>query len=315
MPEAERFAGIDVSKDFLDVLIRPDGKPFRLPNDDSGIRELLRRFGERPSSLIVLEATGGLEMLAASELLSAGHPVAVVNPRQVRDFARATGQLAKTDRIDAGILALFAERIRPPVRPLPDAQTQELSNLVARRRQVMEMLVSERNRRRTALAQVRRRIDRHIKFLENELWSIDRDLDDQIRNSPSWKEKEDLLRTVPGVGPVLARTLISELPELGRAGRKQIAALVGVAPLASDSGHHRGRRAIWGGRAAVRTALYMSALVAMRFNPPLKEFYGRLVSSGKPKKVALVAVMRKLLGILNVVAQTGAPWRASDAQT
>ena len=245
----------------------------------------------------------------AAALASAGLPVAIVNPRQVRDFARATGVLAKTDRIDATTLALFAERIRPEVRPLPDAVAEELTALVTRRRQILEMLLSERNRLRLASAAVRRGIEKHIRWLEHQLQDTDQDLERRVQASPLWRAKDDLLRSVPGIGPTTARTLLAELPELGRLDRREIAALVGVAPFNRDSGTLRGRRVIWGGRAAVRRTLYMATLAATRCNPLLRAFYLRLRERGKPAKLALVACMRKLLTILNAMLRDQQPWR------
>jgi transposase len=293
------FVGIDVSKAQLDVAIRPSGESESVSNDKTGIEGLIKRLREIQPALIVLEATGGIERSVTRALTSAELPVVVVNPRQVRDFAKATGQLAKTDRIDALVLARFAEAVRPALRPLPDQITLELRALIARRRQITEMIVAERNRLSGASKSVRKRIDAHIRWLEAELDRADKDLDQSIRQSPIWQENEDLLRSVPSIGPVTSRTLLAELPELGELNRKQIAALVGIAPLNRDSGTLRGRRSIWGGRATVRAALYMAALVASRRNPVIKVFYTRLKKTGKASKVALVACMRKLLTILN----------------
>jgi transposase len=265
--------------------------------------------------LIVLEATGGVERLVARALSSAELPVVVVNPRQVRDFAKATGQLAKTDSIDAGVLARFGEAVRPALRPFPDEVTLELRALIARRRQITEMIVAERNRLSGASKSVRKRIAAHIRWLEAELVRADKDLDQSIRQSPIWRENEDLLRSVPSIGPVVSRTLLAELPELGRLNRKQIAALVGIAPLNRDSGTLRGRRAIWGGRASVRAALYMAALVASRRNAAIRAFYKRLRHAGKAPKVALVACMRKLLTILNSMIKHKTRWSEITLQT
>jgi len=260
-------------------------------------------------TLVVLEATGGFEHAVVAALATAGMPVVVANPRQVRDFARATGQLAKTDAIDAQLLALFAERVRPTPRPLPDEAAQALDAVLTRRRQLLEMLTAERNRLGLARPPVARRIRTHIRWLERELADVDRDLGRLIEQSPLWRTQDDLLQSVPGVGPVVSRTLLGELPELGRLTHKQIAALVGVAPLARDSGTLRGRRLVWGGRASVRAVLYMGALVATRWNPVIRAFYQRLRAAGKPPKVALVACLRKLLIILNAMARTGTSWR------
>lgn len=260
----------------------------------------------------MLEATGGFEHVIVAAVASAGLPVVVANPRQVRDFGRAIGQLAKTDRIDAALLALFAERVRPEPRPLPDAAAQALEAVLTRRRQLLEMLTAERNRLGFARApQIRRGIQQHIRWLERQLVDVDRDLAHAIQASPVWRATEDLLRSVPGIGPIVSRTLIGELPELGRLSRKQIAALVGVAPLARDSGTLRGKRLIWGGRAAVRAVLYMGALVATRHNPVIRAFYQKLRTAGKPAKVALTACMRKLLVILNAMVRTETPWITS----
>ena len=302
------FVGIDVSKEQLDVTMRPSGESESVSNDQEGIEALVKRLREIGPSLIVLEATGGLERGVTRGLTSAELPVVVVNPRQVRDFAKATGQLAKTDRIDALVLARFGEAVRPALRPLPDEVTVELRALIARRRQITEMMVAERNRLSGASKSVKKRIDAHIRWLEAELDRADKDLDQSIRESPIWREKEDLLRSVPGIGPVISRSLIAELPELGELNRKQIAALVGVAPLNRDSGTLRGRRTIWGGRATVRAVLYMAALVATRRNAVIRVFYKRLRNAGKAPKVALVACMRKLLTVLNSMIKHRTCW-------
>ncbi len=258
--------------------------------------------------MVLLEATGGLELPLVAALAAAALPVVVVNPRQVRDFARATGTLAKTDTLDAGALAHFADAVRPEVRPLKDAETQVLNSLTARRHQVMTMLVSEKNRLGTAIGAVSPRIEAHIAWLEQELSDLDKGLRQTLRRSPVWREKDDLLRTVPGVGEQISLTLLANLPELGTLNRRQIAALVGVAPYNRDSGTLRGKRAVWGGRSRVRAVLYMGALVASRHNPAIRDFYQRLLAAGKPKKVALVASMRKLLVILNGMLKHGSPW-------
>jgi transposase len=304
------FVGIDVSRDWLDVAVRPAGEGWRVANDEAGIEALVAGLRELPPTGVVLEATGGLEAPVAAALAEAGLPVAVVNPRQARDFAKATGQLAKSDALDARMLAHFAEAIRPALRPLPDAEQQRLAALLARRRQVVAMLVAERQRLSRALLAVRPRVEAHIVWLEAELAGLDGDLDAAIQASPVWRARADLLRSVPGVGPVLARTLLAALPELGRLDRKQIAALVGVAPLARESGRLRGRRGIWGGRAEVRRVLYMATVVAVRHNPLIAAFYARLIAAGKPPKVALVACMHKLLLLLDAIARSGQPWRA-----
>lgn len=302
------YVGIDVSKATLDVAIRPIEQRWQVAHTEDGVHDLVLHLAGLHPSLVVLEATGGLETPLTGALAAAGLPVVVVNPRQVRDFAKATGKLAKTDAIDAHVLAHFAEAVRPTPRPLPDAQTQAIAALLARRRQMVAMLVTEKNRFRTASAPVRRRIQAHITWLEQELKDLDQDLGDTLRQSPLWREQEQLLRSVPGVGPVLSLTLLAQLPELGTLNRKQIAALVGVAPLNRDSGTLRGKRTVWGGRATVRAALYMGALVASRWNPVLRTFYQRLCAAGKPKKVALTACMRKMLTILNAMLKHRTPW-------
>lgn len=308
------FVGVDVSKAHLDVAIRPTGEAWRESNDEAGQSALVTRLGGLSPTLIVLEATGGYEAALLALLATAQLPIVVVNPRQVRDFAKATGRLAKTDRIDAEVLALFAERIRPEVRELPSEAALELEALLSRRRQILEMLTAERNRLGTARVTVKADVQEHIRFLQKRLEGVDAELDQRIRQSPLWRAREDLLRSVPGVGPVVTRTLIAALPELGRLTHKQIAALVGVAPLNRDSGTLRGRRTVWGGRASVRGALYMAALVASRHNELIRSFYQRLVDAGKPRKVALVACMRKLLIILNSMLRHGTRWDPQLAQ-
>ena len=308
METTPRFVGIDVAKARLDVAVRPTDDQWNVPNDEAGISQLVTRLQELAPVLIVLEATGGLELPLAAALAAAGLPLAVVNPRQVRDFAKAVGQLAKTDALDAQLLARFADVIRPTPRPLPAAQAQALSALLARRRQVIGMLVAEQQRLGTALSTVRPRIEAHIAWLRQELAQLDAELQATIRESPVWREKERLLRTVPGVGPVLSMTLVADLPELGQLNRKQIAALAGLAPLNCESGSLRGRRIIWGGRGRVRAALYMSTLVAVKHNPVLRAFYDRLLAAGKPKKVALIACMHKLLLTLNALLRQAVAW-------
>lgn len=304
------YVGIDVAKDRLDVHIRPTGEAFAVARDGEGLAGLTARLGELRPRLVVLEATGGFEVTVASALAAAKLPLAVVNPRQIRDFARATGKLAKTDALDAAAIAHFAEAIRPEPRPIADEQAQALGELVARRRQVVEMIGAENHRRRQMTQRrLLRRIDRHLTVLQAELSEIERELDDSIRATPAWRESDDLLKSVPGIGNATARTLLAELPELGTLGRKQIAALVGVAPINRDSGTMRGRRSTWGGRTTVRTALYMAALVASRHNPPIAAFYRRLRAAGKPAKVALIACMRKLLVILNAILRDRRPWQ------
>lgn len=309
------FVGIDVSKAGLDVAVRPVGNREFVANDAAGIEILVQRLRELQPALIVLEATGGVERAVTRALASAEFAVVVINPRQVRDFAKATGQLAKTDTIDAAVLARFGEAVRPALRPLPDEVTWELRAVVTRRRQITEMIVAETNRLSGASKAVRKRINAHLRWLEAELKRADKDLDQSIRQSPIWRENEDLLRSVPGMGPVISRTLLAELPELGRLNRKQIAALVGVAPLNRDSGTLRGRRSIWGGRATVRAALYMGALVASRRNAVIQTFYRRLRNAGKAPKIALVACMRKLLTILNAMIKHKTHWSEIIYQT
>jgi transposase len=313
--ETAVYVGIDVAKAALDVAVHPTGEAWRVGTEATALPELAARLvGLRPA-LVVLEATGGLEAAVAAELGAAGLPVAVVNPRQVRDFARALGRLAKTDRLDAQVLAQFAAAVQPAPRPLPDTAAEELRALVARRRQLQTMLAAEQARLSTARARVRPQLQAHIAWLQRALRELDGDLGRAIRTSPLWRARDDLLRGVPGVGPVLSATLLADLPELGQLSRHQLAALVGVAPLNRDSGTHRGARHCWGGRRAVRTALYMAALAATRWNPTIAAFYQRLVQAGKPKKLALVACMRKLLTILNAILRDRAPWQPAPAPT
>jgi len=307
------YVGIDVAKARLDIAVRPTGEQWVSATDPASLDALVRRLQGLQPELIVLEATGGREGPAVAALAAAGLPVAVVNPRQVRDFARAVGQLAKTDALDAQVLAHFAQVIHPTPRPLPDVQAQELAALLARRRQLVQMLTAERQRLDTALPAVQAQIQRHLAWLEAELADLDRTLSERVQASPVWREREQLLRSVPGIGPTTALTLVAELPELGHLDRKAIAALVGVAPLSCESGTWRGRRIVWGGRARVRTALYMATLVASRFNPTIAAFYTRLCAGGKPKKVALTACMHKLLTILNAMLRQGSPWSVQIA--
>lgn len=306
MTGKDLFIGIDVSKARLDVAARPTGKTWQVTHDTAGINELVAQAQALAPTLIVLEATGGLETPLALGL--AKLPVAVVNPRQVRHFAKAVGKLAKTDRLDAQIIAHFADAVRPQPRPLPDAAAQELAALLTRRQQVVQMLTAEKNRLGTALLAVRPRVEAHIQWLKEELAQLDKELEQALRQSPLWRAKDDLLRSVPGIGPVVATTLLAELPELGTLSRQQIAALVGVAPLNRDSGAWRGRRSIWGGRRRVRTALYQAAVVASRFNPVIQAFYQRLLQEGKAPKVALTACAHKLLTIVNAMLKHHTPW-------
>ncbi len=310
MQEATVNVGIDVSKARLDVKVLPSGETWQCGQTPEEHEALALRLEELGPACIVLEATGGLELPVVAVLGARGLPVAVVNPRQVRDFAKALGRLAKTDGIDAEVLALFAERVQPPMRPLPDEASAELSALVARRRQLVDMLTMEKNRlHSTRSPRVRRSIEGIIAALRAQLGEVEDDLERAIKASPLWREKDELLRSVPGIGARVSSLLIAELPELGQLSHKAIAALVGVAPLNRDSGTLHGRRSVWGGRAAVRSALYMGALVASRHNPVIRAFYARLRARGKPAKVALVACMRKLLCILNAMLRDNRPWR------
>ena len=313
MDESRRVTtcvGIDVSKARLDVHMLPSGEAFAVARDGKGLESLVERLTALDVSLIVLEATGGFETMVAAVLAGAGLPLAVVNPRQIRSFAKALGKLAKTDAIDAEVIALFADKVRPQVRPVPTSDARALGELVARRRQIVEMIGMEANRRRHAAdKRLAKTIDRHLAFLVKELAAVDADIDTDVRASPAWRETEDLLASVPGVGPVTARTLIAELPELGSLDRRKLAALVGVAPFNRDSGAWRGHRMIGGGRTSVRNVLYMAALVAIRHNPVVRATYQRLVNRGRPKKVAIIACLRQLLTILNAIVRTKSPWK------
>ena len=306
----QTFIGIDVAKDRLDVHVRPSDEAFTVTRDSEGLARLMERLRPLDPYLVVVEATGGFEQTLAAALVSEAMPLAVVNPRQIRDFARATGQLAKTDALDAKAIARFAEAIKPEPRPVPDDQARALGELVARRRQIIDMMTAERNRRRQLSSRrLIKSVDRLLAVLQKELAELEADIGESIRGTPAWRERDELLRSVPGIGDVVARTLIADLPELGRLDRKQIAALVGIAPLNRDSGRMRGRRTSWGGRAKVRSVLYMAALVGSRRNPVLKAFYQRLIAFGKPKKLALTAVMRKLLTILNAMVRDNKRWQ------
>jgi len=305
-------AGIDVSKATLDVAVTGQKEVRNFPNSESGIKQITNYLMKQAPALTVMEATGGLEKLLAASLVQESVPVVVVNPRQVRDFARARGKLAKTDTIDAEILAEFAREIHPEVRPLPDKQTEEIKALLVRRHQLIDMVTMETNRLWSADRRVKPSIEEHIGWLKQELKNMDSDLEKKVQNSPVWREKDNLLQSVPGVGPVLSMTLLGSLPELGHLNRKQIAALAGVAPFNRDSGRLRGKRTTKGGRLRVRTALYMATLVATRFNPLIKGFYNRLLETGKVKKVALVACMRKLLTILNAMLREHHPWQYAN---
>ncbi|WIG57581.1 MAG: Mobile element protein [Ktedonobacterales bacterium] len=305
--------GIDVAKAWLDIAVRPSGAQWRVANTEADLPALVEQLGALEPTMIVLEATGGYERLVVAWLSARQVPVAVVNPRQVRDFAKATGRLAKTDQLDAQVLAHFAEAVQPEPRPLPDAATQHVAALLERRSQLVAMLTAEKNRRAQAVSSVRPLIEEHIALLEHAVEQLNHDLDQALQASPLWRAREELLRSVPGVGPILSLTLLAELPELGTLTHKQLAALVGVAPLNRDSGFARGQRIIWGGRARVRSALYMSTLSAVRYNPVLRAFWTRLRGRGKPKKVALVACMHKLLTLRNAMLKHQTPWQPALA--
>jgi transposase len=308
------IVGIDVSKDRLDVAVRPSGETFVVERNAAGVEKLVARLRELKPHIVALEATGGFETVVAAGLSSAGLPVAIVNPAQVRAFAKAIGQRAKTDPIDAGVIAHFAAATNLEPRPLPDEETRLLADLVSRRRQIVAMLGAERQReQRMSAPRPKKSIARLIKALEKELASLDTDLNDAVKASPAWRAKENLLTSVPGVGPVISRTLVAELPELGQLGHKQIAALAGLAPFTRQSGKWRGKSFIGGGRTAVRAALFMGAMVAKKHNPTLKAFFDRLVAAGKPKLVALIAVARKLLTILNAIVRENQPWQPKTA--
>jgi transposase len=301
--------GIDVSKSTLDVAIEPAHQGWQVTNDEHGIRLVVERLSELRPERIVLEATGGYELPLLAALGCAELPAVAVNPRQVREFAKALGRLAKTDALDAQVLAQFAAVVKPELRPLPDSATRELAGLLARRRQLIEMRTAESNRLSLAVDQVRPEIREHMRWLNKRIQQLDHDLHDRLRASPLWRDKEERLRSIPGVGPILSATLLIELPELGALSHRQLAALVGVAPFNCDSGKRKGTRRIWGGRAAVRAVLYMAACTAARHNPVLRALYQRLLAAGKRKKVALVACMHKLLSICNAIITSGTPWR------
>ena len=308
------YVGIDVSKATLDAAVRPTGQRLSVPNQEKGVRELVDSLGDPSQALVVMEATGGLELPVAAALAEAGFSVAIVNPRQVRDFGKATGKLAKTDRIDAQILAHFGEAIQPEPRPVPEGEALLFKQILSRRRQLVEMITAEKNRLSTTSPALRRDVQAHIAWLQESLAKLDDDLGKRIKASPMWREKEELLRTAKGVGPVCSRTLLVDLPELGKLDRKEIAALVGVAPLNRDSGRFQGKRAVWGGRGRVRAILYMATLSATRCNPVITAFYRRLLAAGKAKKVALTACMHKFLTILNAMVKHGTPWQKVPPQ-
>ena len=308
MEQPTTYVGIDVAKDGVDIAVRPTGHSWHTPYDEAEVALLVAKLQDLKPAGVVMEATGGLEVPLAAALAAASLPVAVVNPRQVRDFAKSTGRLAKTDALDAHVLAHFAEAVRPEVRPLPDHDTQELNALTVRRSQLMTMLIAEKNRLGRATGAVSPRIQEHIDWLEMAIDDLDNELRETLLRSPVWREQDDLLRSIPGVGEQISFVLLAHLPELGALDRKQIAALVGVAPMNRDSGARRGKRSIGGGRARVRAALYMGALTASRCNPAIRDFYQRLLAAGKPKKVALTACMRKLLIIMNSIVKSGQRW-------
>jgi transposase len=295
--------------------VHPSGEAWAVERDEAGIARLVERLAALRPGLVILEATGGLELAAVAALVAAGVPVQVVNPRQVRDFAKATGQLAKTDRLDALVLARFGAALRPEPRPIPDAALQEVRALVARRRQLQAMVSAEKNRRASAPKRLHAQLDEHLAWLRRAVADLDKELDRTIRGTPAWQASVTRWRSVPGIGPVVSATLLADLPELGTLTRQQVAALVGVAPLNRDSGARRGTRACWGGRARVRTALYMATVVATRCNPTIRAHYRRLLASGKPKKLALVACIRKLLTILNAITRRAAVWQPTSPPT
>ena len=305
---SDHFVGVDVSKERLDIAVRPDSIRWSCANCAEDFHDLVGRLVGLAPEVIIVEATGGLEVALVGALAVAGLPVVVVNPRQARDFAKATGRLAKTDSIDAEVLAHFGEAVRPPVRALKDEHAQELAALITRHRQLVEMLAMEKNRLGRAPSRVRRDIEENIAWLQKRVKEIDRNLAGMIKDSPLWREKDEMLRSAPGIGPVTSATLLAALPELGQLDRCKIAALVGVAPLNRDSGQYAGRRMVWGGRAVVRSALYMGTIAALRFNPIIRSTYQRLTKAGKRPKVAIVACMRKFLVILNAMVKSGTKW-------
>jgi transposase len=309
----ETFIGLDIAKAHIDVGIWPEGRHWQVPNSTEAIAQLVEALASHSPACIVLEASGGYEQEAAATLASANLPVVVVNPRQVREFAKATKQLAKTDRLDALLLARFGEAVKPAIRPLPDAATEELRLLLVRRSQVVAMITAEKNRLKTAVPAVRKHITAHIAWLEGQRGELDAELRGRLKESPIWREKDRLLRTVTGIGPVASITLLATLPELGQVSSKEVASLAGLGPVAWDSGKHRGKRMIGGGRARVRQGLYMAALSATRHNSVISAFYQRLIARGKPPKVALTACMRKLLVILNAMLRTNTPWDPAHA--
>jgi len=310
----EKFVGIDVSKSTLDVCIEPAVLTLHVAYDEPGIKQIIERLIEINTTLIVMEATGGLEVRIATELASKGLPVAVINPRQARDFAKATGQLAKTDKVDAAVLAAFAKAIRPQARTLKDADTRALNDMVSRRRQLIDMRVQETLRLGTAASKpLEKSLNKHIAWLDKQIAEIDTDLTKRLRESDVWRTKDDLLRAIPGVGSVTTITMLAKCPELGKLNRREIAALIGVAPLANDSGKHSGKRFVWGGRADVRAVLYMATVSAIQHNDAIKAFAERLKKAGKPPKVVIVACMRKLLTVMNAMLKNNTPWNPKTA--
>ncbi len=303
-----QYVGIDVSKDRLDVHVQPDGQTFAVARDGEGLAALIELLKPLTPRMIAVEATGGFETIVAAAVGGAGLPLAVVNPAQVRHYAQALGKRAKTDAVDAEVIARFAQATQPEPRPLPDEATRELAELVGRRRQIIAMMVAERQRATRLPKRLKRSCERVVRMLERELATLDADIDDSVRGSPAWREKEDLFASVPGIGSITARTLIAELPELGQLDRRRISSLVGIAPFTRQSGQWRGKSCIGGGRSSVRTALFIATLSAVRFNPIVRAFRDRLVAAGKPKMVAIVACMRKLLTILNAVARDKKQW-------
>jgi transposase len=308
MHQPRPFVGIDVSVNRLDVVDLPADNHFSVPYTEADLASLLRRLKDLKPQIVLLEATGGYEIPVAYALYEAGLPVVIINPKNVRHFAKSIGRLAKTDKLDAQVLALYAQSVQPPVRPLKDPEQLELGNLMSRRRQLQGMIVMEQNRRRTCTPKVRRNIDQHLAYLRQLLKDLDREIQDFIQRSSLWHDQGDIIRSVPGIGPVACSSLLAYLPELGALKRQPVSALAGVAPMNRDSGHYRGKRMIQGGRPAVRQALYMAALVASRHNPVIRAFYQRLLSAGKPKKLALIACMRKLLVILNAMLKNRTHW-------
>ena len=311
MSTNECFVGIDVSKATLDIGCLPGKQVFQFSNDETGIKAMVLKLQELNTELIVMEATGGLQMAAVASIAAAGLSVAVVNPRQVRDFAKAMGVLAKTDNIDAMVLARFAQVVRPEARPVKDENTQALNAVMVRRHQIIEMLTAEKNRLKAAHKKVHKNIEKHVKWLEKQVDDIDKELGEVIKGSSIWKEQDVLLQSVPGIGPIVSATLLAALPEIGTLNRQKISALVGVCPFNRDSGTMRGKRSCFGGRSFIRAVLYMGTMSAIKCNPVIKEFYTKLVSAGKAKMVALVACMRKLLTILNAMIKTNQKWNLS----